>query len=347
MVITLKTILITLGIAALFIIISIVIYNKYLDRIVSGKTHDSHNPLPEPKTTISVVFKLMILSFVILILLGVSTLIVNISEMKDEIVSLKDTIHDLDNETNHLTSELENIKNEMNASASAFSDLIYNISKVDYDKYSVTYDVQLTLKNYNESTTVYFILSDEKTELKSEGDGVFSGSVNCSFFNCDGDEAQINVIYRGISSVYPTDFTGYLLFYDYLPNPYVQTAPDFISGYTDDKFEAEGDFYINLGNYENVKSVSLSYMSDNKILKTIDVTESVLSKKNITLDNDLDLVDDISVFIEVTTKNGTRITYADTLGEAYPVGTDPDHLEFMKYSLFIYSPSGELLFKNR
>lgn len=30
-----------------------------------------------------------------------------------------------------------------------------------------------------------------------------------------------------------------------------------------------------------------------------------------------------------------------------PVGTDPDHLEFMKYSLFIYSPSGELLFKNR
>ena len=61
-------------IAILIIVISIIVYNKRLDKITKGEIHDTHNPVPEPKTTANVLYKTILIVITAVSFISISTM---------------------------------------------------------------------------------------------------------------------------------------------------------------------------------------------------------------------------------------------------------------------------------
>ena len=90
-------------VAVIIIAVSIIAYNKHLDKVTKGEVHDTHSTIPEPRSTASVIYKIVLMIIVILSYLGIST-------ANGMISSLQSRIGQLDAEVNGLQCEVQNLR---------------------------------------------------------------------------------------------------------------------------------------------------------------------------------------------------------------------------------------------
>ena len=68
-------IIVVMAVAAVLIIaVSIIIYNRRLDKVTKGEIRDTHNPLPEPKTTAGVLYRTILIVIASVSLISIGTL---------------------------------------------------------------------------------------------------------------------------------------------------------------------------------------------------------------------------------------------------------------------------------
>jgi len=82
-------------IAAVIIVVSIVAYNKRLDKVTRGEVHDTHSAIPEPRSTAGVIYKTVLIILAILIYIGLSTASGIISGLENRVSSLDSSVQGL------------------------------------------------------------------------------------------------------------------------------------------------------------------------------------------------------------------------------------------------------------
>ena len=343
--ITKKAILISLGLTALIVIINYIIYKKLLNKSGGDDAGKMSENRSEYRILSNKMYNIIILVLVISNLFIISNTISIVSETKSEMKELRRIQREMYDEIDKLWYLLDEYKEDFKEELSNIADISIEEKNVDYDNYLVTYDINVTLKDYYDETSVIFKYGDNSEILETNYPGSYTGTIKCSFFEDNDNGAVLIMKTPTYDKVENVNFTASYLVYDYLPIPTIVSHVD--SGITadpklkEDRFEAEGSFDVLVTNQEIVDSVSLTYVSNNKELKTIDITRDVKDETAIELDKDLTLENDISVFIEITTKNGTKITNFEPLAQ---IGAMETEGKYRPYSLHVYSKDGKLLY---
>jgi hypothetical protein len=168
-----------------------------------------------------------------------------------------------------------------------------------------TLDVLMTisLNEYSDDTAVVLDLNGEEISFEKTGRGVYEGSFSVNIFS---EYARVNALItdNGKTVTEEVDFPGCFI-YEYLPIPGQECT--ITSDHSFGKWKYSGTFRIVCSMPEEVESASLTYISADRDLKTIDVTDAVINKSSIELEKDLDIVNDLSIRMEIKTKEGYTV----------------------------------------
>ena len=129
------------------------------------------------------------------------------------------------------------------------------------------------------------------------------------------------------------------LFWGYLPMPSLEAT--FESDYKLGKLSYGGSFVIRPDHLEDIQSVSLTYMTSGRDLKTIDVTKAVMEQEKITVEKDLKLEKDLTFRLEIVTKEGLKIVEQSIM--IYATEYDDSNAEYLR----IYDPKGNLIWEDK
>ena len=99
-------IIIVLVLAAVIVALSVHAYNRRLDRITRGEERHTHSAVPEPRTTVSVLYRTILMGVVIVSLLTVSAL-------SGKISSLQSSLNELRSNQNSMNWDLESIRQQL------------------------------------------------------------------------------------------------------------------------------------------------------------------------------------------------------------------------------------------
>ena len=99
-------IIIVLVLAAVIVALSVYAYNRRLDRIARGEERDTHSAVPEPRTTVSVLYRTILMGVVIVSLLTVSAL-------SGKINALQSSLNELRSNQNSMNWDLESIRQQL------------------------------------------------------------------------------------------------------------------------------------------------------------------------------------------------------------------------------------------
>ena len=99
-------IIIVLVLAAVIVALSVYAYNRRLDRITRGEERDTHSAVPEPRTTVSVLYRPILMAVVIVSLLTVSAL-------NGRISTLQSSLNELRSNQNSMNWDLESIRQQL------------------------------------------------------------------------------------------------------------------------------------------------------------------------------------------------------------------------------------------
>ena len=132
-------------VAVIIIAVSIIAYNKHLDKVTKGEAHDTHSAIPEPRSTASVIYKIVLMIIVILSYLGIST-------ANGMIGGLQTRIGELDSEVNGLRFEISNLRSQIEDRDRLIRNFEYEVSDPENNLVDVTF--KLWLKEFTDNTTV-------------------------------------------------------------------------------------------------------------------------------------------------------------------------------------------------
>lgn len=313
-------IIIMLVLAAVIVFVSVRAYNKRLDRIASGEARDTHSSIPEPSTTVSAVYR------IVLMVLAVITLL-TVSAVSGKINSMQNDIRDLHSALNQMSGEMEGLKRQLEDSEKIVSLYEWDIREPDYTARTATVYFSAVLKEYSADTAVTLNLGGHTVELAPTADpGEYSGRFTAHFFE-EYANPTICVSEAGKTFVEPCDFVEYV-FWQFLPVPAIECR--FSSGMKSGKLTYDGSYTIVPDNLEDVESVTVTYLTNGKEIKTLDATRQTLEREEITLEKDMNLDKDLCIRIEIVTKSGFRIEEQTVaIFEAMPDYEDTDYLRIM------------------
>ena len=320
---------IILVLAAVIVGVSLVLYNRHLDKVARGEEHDTHSPLPEPGATVGATYKVVLIVLLIIALIAISTIKGKINTMQSNIVNLQ-------SELNSISTQLNIIRDQMEKADKLVSNESYDIISCDLESHTAEVKYSAVLKQYSDSTKVYLVLNGNRFELTKDASGAFSGTVRADLFDTF-PEPVLHIEENGKTSVDSADFPG-TLFWDYLPMPVFDSRFD--TEYKNGKYIYSGSLNPIMSNTGQIASVQLSYITGDKVLKTVDITKQVISQEQIDIEEGLKIENDLAFEIEITTKDGLRIVERNTM--IYETSDDFMDHDFQR----IYDKDGSLLWDN-
>ena len=292
------SIFIMIGIASVIVVISLIAYNRRLDRIARGEIRDTHTALPEPGTTAGITYKVVLMALMILTVINVSTVSGLVIPMQNSINNLRSTNDDLYREINELHRDLA--EQYKKASYSSWEPL-----SVDTATNTAELKLYVGLKEYSEDTKVSIDLNGGEIPLAMSRSGEFSTTVTAGIFDQYRD-AKLLINDGGRIYTESFDFPEEL-FWEYLPMPSFQATFD--SDYTLGKLSYSGSYSVTVSSRpEDINTATLTYMTSGRDLKTIDITDKIKTGEWIELDKGLGVDKDLSFKTEINTKDGFKIT---------------------------------------
>lgn len=322
-------IIIMLILAAAIVLISVLAYNRRLDRVAKGEARDTHSAIPEPKTTAGVIYRIVLIALVIVTLLSVSV-------MNGTVLSLQSAVDRLQSQNSRLSGEIDTLRDLLEQGDRLAEEEVFKVAGPDYTNFTAEVTYSVRLKSFTEDTAVALLLNSREIPLAPDGAGNYGSRFTANMFECftqptlridDGDTAVTE----------PADFPEYL-FWDLLP------MPGFTCRFTSDtvfgKLKYKGSFAVDLDRTEDVGSVSLTYLTGGRELKTVDITQQALRHEQITPEKGLPLEKDLTFRIEIATKTGLKIVQQSVM--IYDEAIDPEELE----SLQILNSSNDVLWED-
>ena len=195
-------IILMLVLAAVFVVVFILAYNRRLDRVASGKERDTHSSLPEPRETAGAVSRIVLLVLAVVIFFSVSAMSGTVSSLNSQISSLRSAQNDLRREIRELKQLLEE-RDRLTASSD------WKIVDRDMQAKTATIGCSFTLKQYSESTAAALTLGDRTVPLTGDGGGVFRGEFTVGLFE-KLEEPTLRVVDDGAAVTESTDLPEYV-----------------------------------------------------------------------------------------------------------------------------------------
>ena len=289
-------VLILLGIAAAIVIISIILYNKHLDKITRGEIHDTHSALPEPGAAASVIYKIVLMIVTIVVVFSIGT-------VTSTLFSMQSSLRQMELSQDRLSREISDLSRQLTEQGSLVRTYDWEFMNPDFSTMTAQLRYSVTLKQYSDDMVVSLNLNGKETKLSREGAGVYGGTFSVGFFERYGDTV-LCVTENGKTITEETDFPDYA-YWNFLPLPSV--CANFTSDYHGGKLTYGGSYWIEMNSLEEVKSVKLSYLTDGQVIKTMDVTKEIADHETIELEKGLKLKKDLTFRIEVEMKNGFKV----------------------------------------
>lgn len=309
--------IIMLAVAAVIVIACVFAYNRRLDRITSGEVRDTHNSIPEPRTTVGVLYRVILMAVVILAFLSISA-------ANGKLISLQERVNQLQSDQSSLVNEVRDLRDRIDQEKYLVAYSWWEYDGVDYDAGTVDMEYMVSLKEYSEDTAVTLELNGRSMPMERTSPGSFRGRFTLNLF----DEYNRGMLYinengttRGESVEFPEN-----IFWDFLPIP--SYSCEFESGSSLGKMKYSGTYTVITDHPEEIESAVITYLSGDRELKTLDITEEVQSGKMITLEKGLDLEKDLTFRLELVTKTGFRIVQQTVM--IYEVPADVESRDFLR-----------------
>ena len=290
-------IIIVFIVAAVTILVGVLAYNRRLDKIARGEARDTHSAIPEPRTTVGVAYRTVLMVLVVIMLLTMSS-------MSSKISSMQNAINDLVSRQNSLTFDLQNMTNRLEEQQKLVQSCSVDVVSTDNVNRTAVVRCNVSLKRYSEDTGAVLVLGGREVPLTQGIGGTFAGEFTADWFE-EFDEPRLVVTEDGVSISEDLDDVPYFIFWDLLPMPFLNSS--FSSGERFGKLTYEGSFTIEIDRLQDVESVTLSYLSGGRVLKTMDVTQETMDRTRITLEQGLNLDSDLTIRMEVVSKTGVVI----------------------------------------
>ena len=306
-----------LALAAVIILISVIAYNRHMDKVTKGEVRDTHSSIPEPKDTVNAVYRILLMVVVILSFITLSTLTGTVS-------SLQHSLERLSNTQNSLNREITALKEQLKQDQSVISDFSWNILRMNHAERTAQVEFRVSLKEYAENASVAVVLNDDEQALqRTSSSGIWSGECMLDLF-ADYAKAQIRISQDGNSANEDVDFPE-TLFSEVLPMPSYECS--FTSDVFFGKLKYGGSYTLSADHLDDIESVTVAYLSDGKELKTNDITKETLNHEAITLEKGLKLGKDLTFRTTIVTKSGFKIIEQMTMiYQATPDFEDQDSL---------------------
>ena len=332
-------IIIVMAIAAILIItISIIIYNRRLDKVTRGELHDTHNPLPEPGTTAGVLYRTILIAIVCVSLISIGTL-------SGSVTSLQNSVADLQRSNADINNELYSLRMALDEQARLISDYDWNFENVDYDSLTADIIVKVHLKEFADDTEV--TLSINGNSIPMEKDTSEPGSYNGRFHVSLFDELMNGTVLIKTAGIFTSENIDIAesLVWDFFPFPAISSR--FTSERTaGGKLKYDGAYTVTFEYDEchdirktGISNVMVTYMTSGRELKTLDITQQALNQEEIAIESGLEIDKDLTFRFEITTDTGYKLIENTVM--IHDMATDPDSLEASR----IEAPDGNVVWQ--
>ena len=152
------SLLILLAIALVIILVSIVLYNRRLDKIAKGELRDTHSSVPEPGTTVNVIYKTILMSVLVIALISIST-------MSSLIMTMQTKINNLQNGQNRIYADVSELSQTVIDQGKLVASSNLNLDNANYEDYTVKSHYEVSLKEFTDDTTVILLLNGKEIPL--------------------------------------------------------------------------------------------------------------------------------------------------------------------------------------
>ena len=322
------TILPVLILAAVIIIISIILYNRRLDRIARGEQRDAHSNMPEPRTMASLIYKATMFTLVLLTFL-------NTSSMKSQLDSLQSAMHSRMNDLNRAISELESRLEEEERRVFDFQ---WEVKDADLENETATVQLSAFLKEYTSETSGIFSVGGRSVPLTVREDGALIGEFSENIF-ADLGEVKIVIKEGERSTAENFDWMG-TLYESVLPVPNLHTNElEIRNGRI---IGGTYDLAVSPVFYDDIERVNAVYITGGKEVRTADITEKVLKDEYISIDTDIKNEDYLILRVDLYTKSGFTIKERLILDYTVPYDNDPWFMNDLQRRVF--DQNGTLLY---
>ena len=321
---------ILLAAGIVFAVIGIFAYNRRLDKIARGEERDTHSSIPEPGTTVNGVYRV-----VLMILVVASFLIIN--ALNGKINALQSTLLRMESQQNGLQDELRELKEQIENQDKVVWGFTWEIGEADYTGQTAEVEVSARLKEYTDNTAVVFQVNGMQVPLTADGDGNFRGTFTGHLFE-RYENPMVLVTEDGRTAAEETDFPEEI-FWNFFPMPGLECNLQ-SDGAPGGKMKYSGWYKVITDRPEEIASAQITYMSEGRDLKTIDITEEAHNLTQIELEKGLDVKTDLTLRIEITTKEGYKIENV----QAVIFEASPDYEE--KDSLRILDAAGKIVWED-
>lgn len=331
---TLRIILwmVLLALSAGIIIISIILYNRRLDRVARGEQRDAHSNMPEPRTTASVIYRAVLLVLVILIFLSAGT-------MKSQMDALQTNMASLQGRVNELSRELRALQSRLEEEKKLVSDYTWEVVETDLERGTATVKLSAFMREYTDETSGFFSIGGESVPFTVREDGVITAELSKSIFS-DIGEVKIVIKDGEKSNARELDWIG-PLYSSVLPVPYIEMHE--LSIRNTRIISGSYSVVIDRNFMDDIQVVNAVYITGGREIRTADITEKVLKGELISIDTDVKTEDYLILRVDLYTKSGFAIKERRFLD--YTVPYNEDYIYWMtEEQLRIYDQNGTLLY---
>ena len=284
--------------ALVIVVVSIIAYNRHLDQVTRGEARGTHSTIPEPGTTISGVYRIVLMVVIVISFLMISA-------MNGRMAAMKDRINDLQRSQNYISDQLDEIREELHARDKRIASSSIEFLGINSADQTAKVRYSVDLKEYTEDTQVKLILNQKEIPLEREIAGMFKGTFDTDMFT-RYDNPEISITEAGRTLVEETDFPGELA-WELFPLPSITGNSLESSGSAGRITSYKGSFTLMADGYEEIESAALTYMTGGKDLKTVDITREIKDETEVPLEQGLKLEGDLTFRIDITTRSGYRI----------------------------------------
>jgi flagellar basal body-associated protein FliL len=304
-------------------------YNKRLDRIASGQERDTHSSVPEPRTTVSAVYRIILMVVAAAVLLTVSALSGKLSSLQTPVSLLRSDQNSMNRELRELRQQLEERDRLVLSSG-------WELLEPDLQRRTALVSCTVTLRQYSAETAAALSLNGRTVPLAPGEGGSFAAEFPVDLFE-EYAQPRLLVTEEGKTVTEDVDFPQYV-FWDLLPMPMFECR--FRSDVNLGKLKYEGSYKIGTTRPEDEASVTVTCLTGGKELKNLDLTDQTRSGQWIELEKGLELDRDLTFRVEIVTRSGFRIVEQNVM--IYDASADLGDMEFTR----ILDQEGNLLWED-
>ena len=287
--------------ASLVIFACVKAYNKRLDKIAKGETRGTHSSIPDPSTTVTAVYRIIIFVVLMITFIFVSIAYGKVSTIDDNVNEMGNYIREEVSEINH-----------------KLDDVGRNVSKTDYElklssdnKADMHY--VLELRSFSDDTKVTLRFNGEDHPLETEVPGRYSADLKMDLF-AHNDDPKVLINENGKTTVEDVHLPEEL-FWEVLPN--LQTEVNSYSSGFLFKNTYEGEYKLGVTYPEDLKSATVMEILDGKEVEPRDATDLILKEEPVRFSGIPD-GENFVLRIVMTTNSGYVITCDRILFSADP-----------------------------